>query len=170
MRILVLGSGGREHALVWQLRQSPRATKVYCAPGNGGIADDAECLPADLKSLDSLVAVASQLRPDLTVIGPELPLTLGLVDEFARRGWPVFGPTKAAARLESSKSFAKTFMQRHRIPTPHYAICNSLDEVRAALPHFHTPIVVKADGLAAGKGVIIARNKEEAASVASEML
>jgi len=170
MKVLVIGSGGREHALVWKLRQSHRVTKIYCAPGNGGIGDEAECLAADIKSLDSLISVALQVQPDLTVIGPELPLTLGVVDEFARRGWPVFGPTKAAARLESSKSFAKTFMQRHRIPTPHYAICNSLDEVRAALPHFHTPIVVKADGLAAGKGVVIARNKEEAASVASEML
>src|SRR4030088_212732 len=170
MRILVLGSGGREHALVWKLRQSPRATKVYCAPGNGGIADDAECLPADLKSLDSLVAVASQLRPDLTVVGPELPLTLGVVDEFTRRGWPVFGPTKTAAQLESSKSFAKEFLQRHHIPTAHYVICDSVDEVRAALPHFHPPVVVKADGLAAGKGVVIAQSKEEAVGVAAEML
>ena len=170
MRILVLGSGGREHALVWKLRQSPRATKVYCAPGNGGIADDAECLAADLKSLDSLVAVAGQLRPDLTVVGPELPLTLGLVDEFTRRGWPVFGPTKTAAQLESSKSFAKEFLQRHHIPTAHYAICDSVDEVRAALPHFHPPVVVKADGLAAGKGVVIAQSKEEAVGVAAEML
>jgi len=170
MRILVLGSGGREHALVWKLRQSPRATKVYCAPGNGGIADDAECLPADLKSLDSLVAVASQLRPDLTVVGPELPLTLGVVDEFTRRGWPVFGPTKTAAQLESSKSLAKEFLQRHHIPTAHYAICDSVDEVRAALPHFHPPVVVKADGLAAGKGVVIAQSKEEAVGVAADML
>ncbi|PYX53100.1 MAG: phosphoribosylamine--glycine ligase [Acidobacteria bacterium] len=170
MRILVLGSGGREHALVWKLRQSPRATKVYCAPGNGGIADDAECLAADLKSLDSLVAVASQLRPDLTVVGPELPLTLGVVDEFTRRGWPVFGPTKTAAQLESSKSFAKEFLQRHHIPTAHYAICDSVDEVRAALPHFHPPVVVKADGLAAGKGVVIAQSKEEAVGVAADML
>jgi phosphoribosylamine--glycine ligase len=170
MRILILGSGGREHALVWKLRQSPRATKVYCAPGNGGIADDAECLPADLKNLDSLVAVASQLRPDLTVVGPELPLTLGVVDEFTRRGWPVFGPTKTAAQLESSKSFAKEFLQRHHIPTAHYAICDSVDEVRAALPHFHPPVVVKADGLAAGKGVVIAQSKEEAVGVAAEML
>ena len=170
MKVLVIGSGGREHALVWKLRQSPRATKVYCAPGNGGIADDAECLPADLKSLDSLVAVASQLRPDLTVVGPELPLTLGVVDEFTRRGWPVFGPTKTAAQLESSKSFAKEFLQRHYIPTAHYAICDSVDEVRAALPHFHPPVVVKADGLAAGKGVVIAQSKEEAVGVAAEML
>src|SRR6202047_1874809 len=170
MRILVLGSGGREHALVWKLRQSPRATKVYCAPGNGGIADDAECLAADLKSLDSLVAVASRLRPDLTVVGPELPLTLGVVDEFTRRGWPVFGPTKTAAQLESSKSFAKEFLQRHHIPTAHYAICDSVDEVRAALPHFHPPVVVKADGLAAGKGVVIAQSKEEGVGVGGEML
>ena len=170
MKILVVGGGGREHALVWKLRQSPRATKVYCAPGNGGIADDAECLAADSKSLDSLVAVARQLRPDLTVVGPELPLTLGVVDEFTRRGWPVFGPTKTAAQLESSKSFAKEFLQRHHIPTAHYAICDSVDEVRAALPHFHPPVVVKADGLAAGKGVVIAPSKEEAVGVAAEML
>jgi len=170
MKILVIGSGGREHALVWKLRQSPRVSKVYCAPGNGGIAEEAECLPADVKSLESLVAVANRVKPDLTVIGPELPLTLGVVDEFSRRGWPVFGPSKAAARLESSKSFAKEFLQRHRIPTAPYAICNSVEEVRHALPHFHTPIVVKADGLAAGKGVVIANSKEEAASVATEML
>ena len=170
MKVLVIGSGGREHALVWKLRQSPRITKLYCAPGNGGIADEAECLPVDVKSLDSLVAAALQVQPDLTVIGPELPLTLGVVDEFNRRGWRVFGPTKAAAQLESSKIFAKHFMQRHRIPTSHYAICNSVEEVRDALPHFHAPIVVKADGLAAGKGVLIAKNKDEATAVASEML
>jgi phosphoribosylamine--glycine ligase len=170
MKVLVIGGGGREHALVWKLRQSPRVTKVYCAPGNGGIALDAECLPADVKSLESLVAVAQQVQPDLTIIGPELPLTLGVVDEFQRRGWPTFGPTRAAAQLESSKSFAKEFMQRHRIPTAHYAICKSVDEVRTALSHFHAPIVVKADGLAAGKGVVIVKTKEEAASVASEML
>jgi phosphoribosylamine--glycine ligase len=170
MKVLVLGSGGREHALVWKLRQSPRITQLYCAPGNGGIADDAECLPADLKSLDSIVGLATRLQPDLTVVGPEMPLTLGVVDEFERRGWPVFGPTQAAAQLESSKSFAKEFLQRHHIPTAPFAICDSIDQVRSALPHFHTPIVVKADGLAAGKGVVIAKSKEEAASVASEML
>ena len=170
MKILVLGSGGREHALVWKLRQSARVSKVYCAPGNGGIADEAECLPVDLKSVDSMVALGQQLQPDLTVVGPELPLMLGVVDEFTRRGWPVFGPTAAAAQLESSKSFAKEFLQRHRIPTAAYAICDSVDEVREALPHFHLPVVVKADGLAAGKGVVIAASEEEAASVAAEML
>ncbi len=169
MRILVLGNGGREHALVWKLRQSPRVSKMYCAPGNGGIVDEAECLPVDLKSLDSILTLGQQVRPDLTVVGPELPLMLGVVDEFTRRGWPVFGPTKAAAQLESSKSFAKEFLQRHRIPTAAYAICDSVDEVREALSHFHLPVVVKADGLAAGKGVVIAASKEEAASVAAEM-
>jgi phosphoribosylamine--glycine ligase len=170
MKVLVFGSGGREHALVWKLRQSPRISRLYCAPGNGGIADDAELLPVDLKSVASMVALGEQLRPDLTVVGPELPLTLGVVDEFTRRGWPVFGPTKAAAQLEASKSFAKEFLQRHRIPTAHYAICDSVEEVRAALTHFHVPVVVKADGLAAGKGVVIAATKEEAARAAAEML
>ena len=170
MKVLVLGSGGREHALVWKLRQSPRISQLYCAPGNGGIADDAECLAADLKSLDSLTRLAASLQPDLTVVGPELPLTLGVVDEFTRRGWPAFGPTRAAAQLEASKSFTKEFLQRHRIPTAPFAICDSMEQVRSALSHFHVPVVVKADGLAAGKGVVIAKSKEEAASVAAEML
>src|SRR5579863_3048719 len=170
MKILVLGSGGREHALVWKLRQSARVSKVYCAPGNGGIADEAECLPVELKSLEAMVALGQSLKPDLTVVGPELPLTLGVVDEFERRGWPVFGPTKEAAQLEASKSFAKLFLQRHRVPTAAYAICDSMEEVRDALAHLHAPVVVKADGLAAGKGVVMAASKEEAASAAAEML
>jgi phosphoribosylamine--glycine ligase len=170
MKVLVLGSGGREHAVVWKLRQSSRISQLYCAPGNGGISDEAECVPADLKSLDSMVALANRLQPDLTIVGPEMPLMLGVVDEFVRRGWPVFGPSSAAAQLESSKSFAKEFLQRHHIPTAAYAICDSVDEVREALGHFHAPVVVKADGLAAGKGVVIAKSKEEAASVAAEML
>jgi phosphoribosylamine--glycine ligase len=170
MKILVIGGGGREHALVWKLRQSPRGARIYCAPGNGGIADEAECVPVDLKSLDSMIALANQIQPDLTIVGPELPLALGLVDEFTRRGWRTFGPTRAAAQLETSKSFAKEFLHRHRIPTAHYAICDSAQQVRDALPHFHTPIVVKADGLADGKGVVIAKTKDEASTVANEML
>jgi phosphoribosylamine--glycine ligase len=170
MKVLVIGSGGREHALVWKLRQSSRVAQVFCAPGNGGIAEEAECLAADVKSVDSLVSVANQVRPDLTIIGPELPLSLGVADEFQRRGWRVFGPTKAAAQLESSKVFAKEFMQRHHIPTAHYAICASVEEVKAALPHFHAPIVIKADGLAAGKGVVLAKGKDEVVAVAAEML
>ena len=170
MKVLVLGSGGREHALAWKLQQSPRVSKIYCAPGNGGITADAECLPVDLKSLDSITALAARLQPDLTVVGPEMILTLGVVDEFTSRGWPIFGPSKAASRLESSKSFAKEFLQRHHIPTAHYAICDSIEQVRSALSHFHLPVVVKADGLAAGKGVVIAKSKDEAMNVAAEML
>jgi phosphoribosylamine---glycine ligase len=170
MKVLVIGSGGREHALVWKLGQSPRVSQLYCAPGNGGIAADAQCVPADIRKIDSLLAVADQIQPDLTVVGPELPLTLGVVDEFNRRGLRIFGPTRAAARLESSKSFAKQFMQRYNVPTPHYAICKSSEEFRDALPHFHMPVVLKADGLAAGKGVVICHNKDEATAVATEML
>ena len=170
MKILVLGGGGREHALVWKLKQSPRVKQVICAPGNGGMAQDATCVAVDMKSADAIVGLAAQLQPDLTVVGPELPLMLGVVDEFRRRGWPIFGPTQAAAQLESSKSFAKAFMQRHRIPTAHYAQVSSPAELHTALAHFHAPLVVKADGLAAGKGVVIANSKEEASAAALEML
>jgi phosphoribosylamine--glycine ligase len=170
MKILVIGGGGREHALSWKLRQSPRVTKIYCAPGNGGIADEAECVAVDVNNLESMIALAHQIQPDLTIVGPELPLMLGVVDEFTRRGWRTFGPTKTAAQLETSKSFAKEFLQRHRIPTAHYAVCDSSEQLPDALAHFHTPIVVKADGLAAGKGVVIAKSKDEASTVANEML
>jgi phosphoribosylamine--glycine ligase len=170
MKVLLIGNGGREHALAWKLRQSPRISKLYCAPGNGGISREADCVSVDLKSLESIVGVATQLRPDMTVVGPELPLQLGIVDEFTRRGWPVFGPTKAAAQLETSKSFAKEFMQRHWIPTSHYAICDSLSEFNQAIGRFSTPVVIKADGLAAGKGVVICNSKDEAAATAAEML
>jgi phosphoribosylamine---glycine ligase len=169
MKVLVIGSGGREHALVWKLRQSARVSQVYCVPGNGGICDEALCLPGDPKNLEALLATAHQVQPDITVVGPELPLSLGLVDEFTRRGLNIFGPTQAAAQLESSKSFAKEFMQRHNIPTAHYAVCTSEDEVRRSLGLFSTPVVVKADGLAAGKGVVIAQTKEEAATTAVGM-
>jgi phosphoribosylamine--glycine ligase len=170
MKVLVLGSGGREHALVWKLRQALRVAEVYCVPGNGGITADAQCLPGDLKNPDSLLATAARIQPDLTVVGPELPLSLGVVDQFAQRGFRIFGPTAAAARLESSKAFAKEFMQRHNIPTAGYAVCASEADLRDALVHFHPPIVVKADGLAAGKGVLICNTKDEAAAIAADML
>src|SRR5215469_14037195 len=146
MKVLVIGGGGREHALVWKLRQSPRVSEVYCLPGNGGICEEAECIAGDPKNVESLLAAAHQLQPDLTVVGPELPLSLGVVDEFNRRGLRIFGPSQAAARLESSKSFAKQFMQRFNIPTAGFAVCTSQAEIKEALSHFHTPIVVKADG------------------------
>lgn len=167
MKVLVIGGGGREHALVWSLQQSSKVTEVVCAPGNGGIAAIARCLPVDVKDVDSMLAVVAQEQPALTVVGPEIPLAAGIVDAMQARGLRVFGPTQAAAQLESSKSFAKEFMQRHRIPTAHYAVCTSLDEVRKSLPIFHTPLVVKADGLAAGKGVIICQTKAEAEEAAA---
>jgi phosphoribosylamine---glycine ligase len=170
MKVLVLGSGGREHALAWKIGQSHRVDKVYCAPGNAGICQSAECHAVDLGNPAAVLELALRLKPDLTVVGPELPLTAGVVDEFLKRGLPIFGPTRAAAQLESSKIFAKEFMLRHHIPTAHFAICTSSAEVTEALDHLHTPVVVKADGLAAGKGVVIAATKEEAASVAGEML
>src|SRR2546423_1160895 len=151
MKILVIGNGGREHALVWKLRQSARVSEIFCVPGNGGICAEATCMAGDPKNIEGLLNLAHQLQPDITVVGPELPLSLGLVDEFKLRGLPVFGPTQAAAQLESSKSFAKEFMQRHQIPTAHYAVCPSEEELRKSLGLFSTPIVVKADGLAAVK-------------------
>src|SRR5947209_5350851 len=154
MKILLLGSGGREHALAWKLRQSPRVTELHCAPGNAGICAAATCHAADLARVDAIAELAARVRPDLTVVGPELPLAAGVVDEFQRRGWPIFGPTQAAARLESSKSFAKQFMMRHHIPTGHFAVVTTEGELADQLAHLHAPLVVKADGLAAGKGVV----------------
>jgi phosphoribosylamine--glycine ligase len=155
MKVLILGSGGREHALAWAVSRSKRVTEVVCAPGNGGIAQVARCVPADLKDVDAMVRLAEVERPDLTIVGPELPLSLGVVDAFRQRGFRIFGPTREAAQLESSKAFAKQFMKRYQIPTAHYAVCTSAKEVEESLKHFHPPVVVKADGLAAGKGVII---------------
>ena len=169
MKVLVIGGGGREHALVWSLPKSPKVNEVVCAPGNGGIAQIARCIPVDVNSLAAMTQVVEAERPDLTVIGPEVPLALGIVDELTRRNLRVFGPTQAAARLESSKAFAKEFMQRHGIPTAAYAVCTSIEEVRAQLNHFTLPVVVKADGLAAGKGVVICETRIEAETAAAEM-
>lgn len=155
MKVLILGSGGREHALAWAVGRSRRVTEVVCAPGNGGIAQVARCVPVDLKDVDAMVRLAEAERPDLTIVGPELPLSLGVVDAFRQQGFRIFGPTREAAQLESSKAFAKQFMKRYQVPTAHYAVCTSAKEVEESLKHFHPPIVVKADGLAAGKGVII---------------
>ena len=155
MKVLILGSGGREHALAWAVSRSQRVTEVVCAPGNGGIAQVARCVPVDLKDVNAMVRLAEEEQPSLTVVGPELPLSLGVVDAFKERGYRIFGPTREAARLESSKAFAKQFMKRYKIPTANYAVCTSAREVEHSLTYFHPPIVVKADGLAAGKGVII---------------
>ncbi|MGO9325246.1 MAG: phosphoribosylamine--glycine ligase [Terracidiphilus sp.] len=166
MKVLILGSGGREHALAWAVKRSPRVTEVVCAPGNGGMAQIARCVPVDLKNVAAMVRLAEAEKPDLTIVGPELPLSLGIVDELQQRGLRVFGPTRAAAMLESSKGFAKRFLQRHNIPAPNYAVCSSPVEVEKAIEIFHPPIVVKADGLAAGKGVIICDSRATAAEAA----
>ena len=166
MKVLILGSGGREHALAWAVKRSERVTEVVCAPGNGGIAQIARCLPVDLKDVAAMVRLAELEQPSLTIVGPELPLSLGVVDAFQQRGFRVFGPTKDAARLESSKAFAKQFMKRHQIPTANYAVYTSGAEVEKAINLFHPPIVVKADGLAAGKGVIICESRHTAVEAA----
>jgi phosphoribosylamine---glycine ligase len=166
MKVLILGSGGREHALAWAAARSPRVTEVVCAPGNGGIAQTARCVPVDLKSIDDMVRLVETESPQLTIVGPELPLSLGIVDALRDRHLRVFGPTQAAARLESSKAFAKQFMKRHQIPTPKYAVCSHADELEKAISFFHPPIVVKADGLAAGKGVLICESRNVALEAA----
>jgi phosphoribosylamine--glycine ligase len=169
MKVLVIGGGGREHALVWALRKSSQVTEVICAPGNGGIAQLARCIPCDPSNLHEMVNIVAIEQPALTVIGPELPLAVGVVDELTRRGHRVFGPTQAAAQLETSKAFAKEFMQRHVIPTAAYGICTTLEQVREELPRFTVPVVVKASGLAAGKGVVICQTHLQAEEAAAQM-
>ncbi|HUD15202.1 MAG TPA: phosphoribosylamine--glycine ligase [Terracidiphilus sp.] len=166
MKVLILGSGGREHALAWAVKRSEKVTEIVCAPGNGGIAEIARCVPADLKDIESLVRVALGEQPGLIIVGPELPLSLGIVDALQAHGLRVFGPTRAAAMLESSKGFTKRFMQRHNIPTGNYAVCTTADELEKAVEIFHPPIVVKADGLAAGKGVLICQSRRTAIEAA----
>jgi phosphoribosylamine--glycine ligase len=161
MKVLVIGNGGREHALCWKLRQSPELEELYCAPGNPGIAEIADCIPHGPEEIHDLASFAQELRIDLTVVGPELPLTMGIVDEFESRGLKVFGPRKAAAELEGSKIFAKQFMARHGIPTAEFVVARDRGEAEAAVRRFGLPVVLKADGLAAGKGVVVATSVEE---------
>jgi len=163
MKILVIGGGGREHALVWKLTQSPRVEHVWCAPGNAGIAQDAECVTVDAGDVPSIVELAAKLGPDLTVVGPELPLIHGIADAFAAKGWPIVSPSQQAAQLEGSKIFAKQFLQRHAIPTPKIlGVYESSREAIAALDGVSWPLVLKADGLCAGKGVLVAPDRAAA--------
>jgi phosphoribosylamine---glycine ligase len=163
MKILVVGSGGREHALTWRLRQSPSVDKVWCAPGNAGIAQDAECVPADAANVTGLAELAERLGADLTVVGPEQPLVLGIADEFSRRGLRLVGPSQQCAQLEGSKVFAKRFLDRHRIPTARmYAICESAADAYRELESVDWPVVMKADGLCGGKGVLVTGSRDEA--------
>ncbi|HEV8141146.1 MAG TPA: phosphoribosylamine--glycine ligase [Pyrinomonadaceae bacterium] len=169
MRVLVIGSGGREHALVWALKQtSQRPLELFCAPGNAGIAQIAECVAISANDVAALAEFARREQIDLTMVGPEAALAEGVVDEFERRGLRIVGPTQNAARLETSKAFAKDFMQRHRIPTARYRVAASVDDALECLQagefgEESAPVVVKADGLAAGKGVIVAASRAEAA-------
>jgi len=170
MKILVIGSGGREHALVWKLAQSPRVTKLYCAPGNAGIEQLATCVPIQSDDLAGLKAFVQSEKIDLTIVGPEAPLAAGIADEFRKAKLKIFGPTRAAARLESSKTFSKDLMVRHHIPA---AASQSFTDMKPALAYLErqrAPIVVKADGLAQGKGVVVATTLEEARRALVEML
>jgi len=170
MRVLVIGSGGREHALAWKLAQSPRVTKLYVAPGNGGTALDARMVNVAITDPVALAEFALAEKIGLTVVGPEAPLSAGVVDVFRDRGLRIFGPTRAAAQLESSKAFAKDFMQRHRIPTAAYETFTDVVAAHAYVDRMGAPIVIKADGLAAGKGVVVAMTLEEAHQAVDWML
>ncbi len=170
MNLLVIGGGGREHALVWKLRQSPRVRQIYCAPGNAGIGGLAELVPIAADDIPALLAFARAQRIDLTIPGPELPLTLGIVDEFERHGLRVFGPTRAGAQLEGSKAFTKDLMRRCHIPTGFFGSFTDADEAVQYIREVGAPIVVKADGLAAGKGVIICQSVKDAEDAVSEIM
>ncbi len=170
MKVLVIGSGGREHALIWKLRQSLRVTEIFCAPGNGGISQIAECVPLKISDHDALVKFASERGIDLTVVGPDDALAAGIVDRFQSEGLRIFGPTQSGARLESSKVFAKEFMLRHGIPTAASGQFSNADEARAFVVKMSAPIVVKASGLALGKGVVIAETHAEADAAIREIM
>jgi phosphoribosylamine--glycine ligase len=170
MKVLVIGSGGREHALAWKLSQSPKIQRVFVAPGNGGTRLDEHLVTVDITDLDALADFAASEKIALTVVGPEAPLAAGVVDLFRSRGLRIFGPTKAAAQLESSKAFAKDFMQRHGIPTALYETFSDAQAAHACIERLGAPIVVKADGLAAGKGVVVAMTTAEAHEAVDFML
>ena len=170
MKVLVIGAGGREHAICWALRKSARVNELVCAPGNAGIAAIAECLPVQQDNVPDMLRVVEATSPDLVIIGPEVPLAAGIVDALNERNIRVFGPTQAAAQLESSKAITKDFLQRHKIPTARYTTIHTIEEAQTALPQFSLPVVLKADGLAAGKGVIIAETAAEASAAVEELL
>jgi len=171
MRVLVIGGGGREHALVWRLAQSPRVTKIWCAPGNGGIASQAECVAIEAGDIGKITAFAEKMRPDLTIVGPELPLVNGIGDMFRDRGWPIVAPSKQASQLEGSKVFTKEFLGRHRIPTARmHGVFDSAAAARTSLGDVEWPLVIKADGLCAGKGVYLAPDVVSASDFIDRLL
>lgn len=170
MKVLVIGSGGREHALVWKIAQSAMVEKVFCAPGNAGIAEQADCLPIKVDDIDGLLAFARREQIGLTVVGPELPLTLGIVDRFREAGLTIFGADEKAAQIEGSKSFSKDLMAKYGVPTAAYGTFSDPEQAKKFIRRQGAPIVVKADGLAAGKGVIVAQTVEEAVAAVDDIL
>ncbi|MCX5708499.1 MAG: phosphoribosylamine--glycine ligase [Candidatus Omnitrophica bacterium] len=170
MKILVIGSGGREHALVWKLSQSQNVKKIFCAPGNGGISKLAECIPFKADDIPALAEFCIKERIDFTVVGPEVPLCAGIVDELSKCGLDVFGPNKAAAQMEGSKVFSKQIMAKYKVPTAAFEIFDDPDKAKKYIDRINAPCVVKADGLAAGKGVVVAQNPDEAKQAVVAMM
>ena len=170
MKILVVGGGGREHAICWKLNNESNVEKIYCAPGNAGISNVAECIDIGDSDIENLLKFAKENQIDLTIVGPEIPLVAGIVDVFQKEGLKIFGPNKKCAQLEGSKSFSKDFMIRHNLPTAKYKEYTDLDEAISEIDSFGYPVVIKADGLAAGKGVVIPENREDAITTLKEMM
>ena len=170
MKILVVGGGGREHAICWKLSNESNVEKIYCAPGNAGISNIAECVNIGDSDIENLLKFAKENQIDLTIVGPEIPLVAGIVDAFEKEGLKIFGPNKKCAQLEGSKAFSKDFMIRHNLPTAKYKEYTNLDEAISEIDSFGYPVVIKADGLAAGKGVVIPENREDAITTLKEMM
>ena len=170
MKILVVGGGGREHAICWKLSNESNVEKIYCAPGNAGISNVAECVNIGDSDIENLLKFAKENKIDLTIVGPEIPLVAGIVDVFEKEGLKIFGPNKKCAQLEGSKAFSKDFMIRHNLPTAKYKEYTNLDEAISEIDSFGYPVVIKADGLAAGKGVVIPENREDAITTLKEMM
>ena len=170
MKILVVGGGGREHAICWKLSKEANVDKIYCAPGNAGISNVAQCIDIQDSDIENLLKFAKENQIDLTIVGPEIPLVAGIVDKFEKEGLKIFGPNKKCAQLEGSKSFSKDFMIRHNLPTAKYKEYTDLDEAISEIDSFGYPVVIKADGLAAGKGVVIPENREDAITTLKEMM
>lgn len=170
MKILVVGGGGREHAICWKLSKEANVDKIYCAPGNAGISNVAQCIDIQDSNIENLLNFAKENQIDLTIVGPEIPLVAGIVDKFEKEGLKIFGPNKKCAQLEGSKAFSKDFMIRHNLPTAKYKEYTDLDEAISEIDSFGYPVVIKADGLAAGKGVVIPENREDAITTLKEMM
>ena len=170
MKILIVGGGGREHAICWKLNNESNVEKIYCAPGNAGISSVAKCIDIQDSDIENLLKFAKENQIDLTIVGPEIPLVAGIVDAFEKEGLKIFGPNKECAQLEGSKAFSKDFMIRHNLPTAKYKEYTNLDEAISEIDSFGYPVVIKADGLAAGKGVVIPENREDAITTLKEMM